>query len=125
MAIFCISVLFNVKYFKNIRKLKTGFFKGNALSAEALSFLVKCLALEVNHILTSNEITHLMGYDNQSYDTQRQYRSKLINHINEHFRNNYNIPIVIVRISSNTDKRFVDYVISPHDFEKIREIVNM
>jgi hypothetical protein len=125
MAIFCISVLINVKYFKNIRKLKTGFSKGNALSAEALSFLVKCLALEVNHILTSNEITHLMGYDNQSYDTQRQYRSKLINHINEHFRNNYNIPIVIVRISSNTDKRFVDYVISPHDFEKIREIVNM
>jgi hypothetical protein len=125
MAIFCISVLFNVKYFKNIRKLKTGFSKGNALSAEALSFLVKCLALEVNHILTSNEITHLMGYDNQSYDTQRQYRSKLINHINAHFKDHYNIPNVIVRISSNADKRFVEYVISPHDFEKIREIVNM
>jgi hypothetical protein len=30
-----------------------------------------------------------------------------------------------VRISSNADKRFVDYVISPHDFQKIREIVNM
>jgi hypothetical protein len=66
-----------------------------------------------------------MGYDNQAYDTQRQYRSKLINHINLHFKNTYNIPNVIVRVSSNSDKRFVDYVISPHDFNKIREIVNM
>ena len=125
MAIFCISVLFNVKYFKNWQKWKTGFSKSSSLSTEALSFLDKCLALGVNHVLTSNEITHLMGYDNQSYDTQRQYRSKLINHINAHFQNNYNIPNVIVRISSNADKRFVEYVISPHDFEKIREIVNM
>jgi hypothetical protein len=125
MAIFFTSVFFNIKYFKNWQKWNTRFSKSSSLSPEALSFLDKCLALGVNHILTSNEITYLMGYDNQSYDTQRQYRSKLINHINEHFRNNYNIPIVIVRISSNTDKRFVDYVISPHDFEKIREIVNM
>ena len=125
MAIFCISVLFNVKYFKNWQKWKTGFSKSSSLSTEALSFLDKCLALGVNHVLTSNEITHLMGYDNQSYDTQRQYRSKLINHINAHFKDHYNIPNVIVRISSNADKRFVEYVISPHDFEKIREIVNM
>jgi hypothetical protein len=125
MAIFCISVLFNLTYFKSWRKWKKSFSKSSSLSTEALSFLDKCLALGVNHVLTSNEITHLMGYDNQSYDTQRQYRSKLINHINAHFKNNYNIPNVIVRISSNADKRFVEYVISPHDFEKIREIVNM
>lgn len=125
MAIFCISLLFNVKYFKNWQKWKKSFSKSSSLSTEALSFLDKCLELGVNHVLTSNEITHLMGYDNQSYDTQRQYRSKLINHINVHFKNNYNIPNVIVRISSNADKRFVEYVISPHDFEKIREIVNM
>jgi len=125
LTILLTSVLFNITYFKRMRKWKTGFSKGSALSTEALSFLDKCLALGVNHILTSNEITQLMGYDNQSYDTQRQYRSKLINHINEHFRNNYNIPDVIVRISSNADKRFVDYVISPHDFQKIGEIINM
>ncbi|NQW77125.1 MAG: hypothetical protein HQ448_09995 [Cytophagales bacterium] len=124
-VIFLVSLLFNLKYFKNWRKLKVSFLKGGDLSPEALSFLDKCLALGVNHTLTSHEITYLMGYDNQSYDTQRQYRSKLINHINAHFKNNYNIPNVIVRISSNSDKRFVDYVISPHDFQKIREIVNM
>jgi hypothetical protein len=125
LAIFFTSVLFNVKYFKNWRKFRTIFSKSSTLSNEALTFLDKCFSLGVNHVLTSNEITQLMGYDNQSYDTQRQYRSKLINHINSHFRDNYNIPIVIVRISSNSDKRFVEYVISPHDFEKIREIVNM
>ncbi len=125
MAIFCISVLFNLAYFKSWRKWKKSFSKSSSLSTEALSFLDKCLVLGVNHVLTSNEITHLMGYDNQSYDTQRQYRSKLINHINAHFKDHYNIPNVIVRISSNADKRFVEYVISPHDFEKIREIVNM
>jgi hypothetical protein len=125
LAIFFTSVLFNVKYFKNWRKFRTIFSKSSTLSNEALTFLDKCFSLGVNHVLTSNEITQLMGYDNQSYDTQRQYRSKLINHINSHFKDNYNIPIVIVRISSNSDKRFVEYVISPHDFEKIREIVNM
>ena len=125
LAIFCTSVLFNLTYFKSWRKWKKSFSKSSSLSTEALSFLDKCLVLGVNHVLTSNEITHLMGYDNQSYDTQRQYRSKLINHINAHFKDHYNIPNVIVRISSNADKRFVEYVISPHDFEKIREIVNM
>lgn len=124
-VIFLLSLIFNLKYFNNWQKFKVSFLKGGDLNPEALSFLDKCLALGVNHTLTSNEITHLMGYDNQSYDTQRQYRSKLINHINAHFKSNYNIPNVIVRISSNSDKRFVDYVISPHDFQKIREIVNM
>ena len=124
-TVFFISVLFNLKYFINRRKWKSNFSNSNVLSAEALSFLHKCFALGLNHIFTSNEMTKLMGYDNQAYDTQRQYRSKLINHINEHFKHTYNIPHVIVRVSSNSDKRFVDYVISPHDFEKIQEIVNM
>lgn len=124
-TVFFISVLFNLKYFRNWRKWKSNFSNSNVLSAEALSFLHKCFALGLNHIFTSNEMTKLMGYDNQAYDTQRQYRSKLINHINEHFKHTYNIPHVIVRVSSNSDKRFVDYVISPHDFEKIQEIVNM
>lgn len=120
-----ISLLFNLNYFKNWRKWKSYLLNNGVLRTEALSFLHKCLAFGQNHIFTSIEITKLMGYDNQAYDTQRQYRSKLINHINKHFKNNYNIPNVIVRISSNSDKRFVDYVISPHDFEKIREIINL
>lgn len=124
-VIFILSILLNLNYLRSWRKWKSNFSNSNVLSAEALSFLHKCLALGLNHILTSNEITKLMGYDNQAYDTQRQYRSKLINHINLYFKNTYNIPNVIVRVSSNSDKRFVDYVISPHDFEKIREIVNM
>lgn len=124
-VIFILSIVLNLNYLRSRRKWKSNFSNSNVLSAEALSFLHKCLALGLNHILTSNEITKLMGYDNQAYDTQRQYRSKLINHINLHFKNTYNIPNVIVRVSSNSDKRFVDYVISPHDFEKIREIVNM
>ena len=124
-VIFILSIVLNLNYLRSWRKWKSNFSNSNVLSAEALSFLHKCLALGLNHILTSNEITKLMGYDNQAYDTQRQYRSKLINHINLHFKNTYNIPNVIVRVSSNSDKRFVDYVISPHDFEKIREIVNM
>ena len=124
-VIFILSIVLNLNYLRSRRKWKSNFSNSNVLSAEALSFLHKCLALGLNHILTSNEITKLMGYDNQAYDTQRQYRSKLINHINLHFKNTYNIPNVIVRVSSNSDKRFVDYVISPHDFNKIREIVNM
>lgn len=124
-VIFILSIVLNLNYLRSWRKWKSNFSNSNVLSAEALSFLHKCLALGLNHILTSNEITKLMGYDNQAYDTQRQYRSKLINHINLHFKNTYNISNVIVRVSSNSDKRFVDYVISPHDFEKIREIVNM
>jgi hypothetical protein len=124
-VIFILSIVLNLNYLRSRRKWKSNFSNSNVLSAEALSFLHKCLALGLNHILTSNEITKLMGYDNQAYDTQRQYRSKLINHINLHFKNTYNIPNVIVRVISNSDKRFVDYVISPHDFNKIREIVNM
>ena len=78
----------------------------------------------INYTLTTHELTNLMGYSHQSYDTQRQYRSKLINQINDHFANKYNIPIVVVRLSSKSDKRFVDYVISPSHFEKICKIVN-
>lgn len=120
-----LSVLFNLNYFRNWRKWQSYVLNNGVLSAEALSFLHKCLAFGNNYIFTSIEITKLMGYDNQAYDTQRQYRSKLINHINQHFKNNYNIPNAIVRVSSNSDKRFVDYVIPSCDFEKIREIIRM
>ena len=125
LAIMLLSLILNFNYWFNWRKLKFKLSISGVLSSEALVFLEECLKFPKDHTFTSNEITKLMGYDNQAYDTQRQYRSKLIHHINDHFKNNYNIPLVIIRISSNSDKRFVDYVISPHDFEKIREIVNM
>ena len=124
--ILMISILFNLKYLKNWRRLKSHWSTtGGVLSSEGLEFLERCLSYGINHSFSTNEITKLMGYDNQAYDTQRQYRSKLINHINLHFKNNYNISNVIVRVSSNSDKRFVEYIISTVDFEKIREIISM
>lgn len=125
MGLIMVSFFFNFNYWYNWRQLKSKLAMSGVLSSEALDFLEKCFTYEVNHHFSTLEITKLMGFDNQAYDTQRQYRSKLINHINDHFNNNYNIPVVIIRISSNSDKRFVDYVISPHDFKRVKELLNM
>jgi len=125
LFLLCLSIFFNLKYLKNWQRFKSNFSMSGVLSSEGLVFLEKCLSYGINYSFSTNEITKLMGYDNQAYDTQRQYRSKLINHINVHFKNHYNIPSVIVRVSSNADKRFVEYVISTDVFDKIREIVSM
>jgi hypothetical protein len=123
ILLLCLLLILN--YFKNRREQLASYSKKIIdLSPEALSFLKKCLSLGINYTLTTHELTNLMGYSHQSYDTQRQYRSKLINQINDHFANNYNIPVVVVRLSSNYDRRFVEYVISPSHFEKICKIVN-
>jgi len=123
--ILLLCLLLILKYFKNRREQSASLSKKiSDLSPEAISFLKKCVSMGINYTLTTHELTNLMGYSHQSYDTQRQYRSKLINQINDHFANKYNIPVVVVRLSSNSDKRFVDYVISPSHFEKICKIVN-
>ena len=119
------SIFFNLKYLKHWRRFKSNGSMSGVLSSEGLEFLEKCLSYGIHYSFSTNEITKLMGYDNQAYDTQRQYRSKLINHVNLYFKNNYQIPNVIIRVSSNADKRFVEYVISTDDFDKIRAIVNM
>ncbi|MEY4611316.1 MAG: hypothetical protein RL246_1635, partial [Bacteroidota bacterium] len=58
-------------------------------------------------------------------DSQRQYRSKMINQINHHFKVHHAIPEAVIRVTSFEDKRFLMYSISAPDYIRIKQILNL
>lgn len=66
--------------------------------------------------LTINEIIKI---EKKSYETQRQLRSKFIRGVNKYLLEQYNIKNAIVRVTSSEDRRFVNYQISKHAYDKL------
>ena len=99
------------------------YFEG--LSIEAETFLKRCLAKGPDYQFSSEEITEMMGLSQRSFDSQRQYRSKMINQINHHFKVHHAIPEALIRVTSFEDKRFLMYSISPSDFIRIKQLLHL
>jgi len=85
----------------------------------------RCVEKGPNYQFSSEEITSMMGLSQRSFDSQRQYRSKMINQINLHFKVQYGISEAIIRLTSSEDKRFLMYSLSPTDFVRIKQVIHL
>lgn len=82
-----------------------------------IQFLKNLLKNAPSNTFDSNQINELLNIDSKAFDTQRQYRSKLIIEFNLFMKSIFKINNAIVRISDNNDKRFVIYQINPEIFD--------
>lgn len=125
LILLIISVFVNFWFWRKYKKQNIGSIYFEGLSMEAESFLKRCLEKGPDYQFSSEEITQMMGLSQRSFDSQRQYRSKMINQINHHFKVHHAIPEALVRVTSFEDKRFLMYSISPMDFEKIKHVLHL
>lgn len=72
-----------------------------------------------------DEINYVLGIKNKNKGLQKKVRSDVINSINKKFRNHFQCEQGLINSVRNADdKRYFDYFIDNHDFEKIRKFLN-
>ncbi len=120
-----LSLFGNYWFWRRANKQSIGAIYFEGLSIEAEGFLKRCIEKGPDYQFSSEEITELMGLSQRSFDSQRQYRSKMINQINHHFKVHHAIPEALIRVTSFEDKRFLMYSISPTDFVKIKQVLHL
>ena len=119
------SLVVNYLFWRKSKKQSVSAVYFEGLSIEAETFLKRCLAKGPDYQFSSEEITEMMGLSQRSFDSQRQYRSKMINQINHHFKVHHAIPEALIRVTSFEDKRFMMYSISPSDFIRIKQVLHL
>jgi hypothetical protein len=62
-----------------------------------------------DYLVSTEEISILLGCEKKAFDTQRQYRAQFINAMNQYFLDNYQIEEAVYRKADEDDKRFVKY----------------
>ena len=125
LLLLILSLMGNFWFWRNAKKQSKSANYYQGLTPEAEIFLKLCLEKGPKFQFSSEEITDMMGLSQRSFDSQRQYRSKMINQINLYFKVHHAIPEALVRVTSFEDKRFNMYSISPSDFERIQQILLM
>jgi hypothetical protein len=120
-----VSLVVNYLFWRKSKKQSVSAVYFEGLSIEAETFLKRCLAKGPDYQFSSEEITEMMGLSQRSFDSQRQYRSKMINQINHHFKVHHAIPEALIRVTSFEDKRFLMYSISPSDFIRIKQVLHL
>ena len=125
MLLFALSLFTNLWFWRRTKKQshQNQFLEG--LSPEAELFMKRCVEKGPNYQFSSEEITSMMGLSQRSFDSQRQYRSKMINQINLHFKVQHGISEAIIRVTSSEDKRFLMYSLSPTDFVRIKQVIHL
>ena len=119
------SLVVNFWFWRKSKKQSMGAIYFEGLSIEAETFLKRCLAKGPEYQFSSEEITEMMGLSQRSFDSQRQYRSKMINQINHHFKVHHAIPEAVIRVTSFEDKRFLMYSISSPDLIRIKQVLHL
>jgi hypothetical protein len=125
LLLLILSLISNFWFWRNAKKLSKSANYYQGLTPEAEIFLKLCIEKGPNFQFSSEEITDMMGLSQRSFDSQRQYRSKMINQINLYFKAHHSISEALVRVTSFEDKRFNMYSISPSDFVRIQQISHM
>ena len=65
-----------------------------------------------DHTCTTEKLNEILQCEGKTIESQRQSRSKFISSINPFFERNYGCHEAIQRFQAESDKRFVNYVIS-------------
>ena len=95
-----------------------------ALPLGSYEFLINCLQYPLGSEFSTNKMNELMGFENYSFESQRQVRSKFINSINSYFKFYHKMDVVIIRKISNEDKRMSLYSISEEYYDRLKVLVN-
>ena len=62
-----------------------------------------------DYLVSTEEISIILGCEKKAFDTQRQYRSQFIIAMNQFFADNYQIEEAVYRKADEDDKRFIKY----------------
>lgn len=120
-----------IYYFKSNKKKEINIQKSElneSLMKEALplgsyEFLTNCLEYPLGNEFSTNKMNELMGFENYSFESQRQVRSKFINSINRYFKFYHKMDAVIIRKISNEDKRMSLYSISEEYYDRLKVLI--
>jgi hypothetical protein len=91
------------------------------LPAEGRTFLI-FMAKKDDLTCTTDELNTLLGCEDKSIESQRQYRSKFITTLNVFFERYFDITDAITRNQSATDKRYVDYQLKREAAENLKNL---
>jgi hypothetical protein len=104
--------------FWEIRKYKISLsfsnrlLKVKELPEFSLEFL-RFISNQESLICTTEELNKILNCSDKSIENQRQIRSKFISMLNLWIESEFHVTEAVARISSDYDKRFVNYTISP------------
>jgi hypothetical protein len=62
-----------------------------------------------DYLVSTEEISIILGCEKKAFDTQRQYRAQFINAMNQYFADHYQIEEAVYRQADEDDKRFIKY----------------
>ena len=121
-----------IYFFKSIKNKKLNIqlseldesLMNEALPLGSYEFLINCLQYPLGSEFSTNKMNELMGFENYSFESQRQVRSKFINSINSYFKFYHKMDVVIIRKISNEDKRMSLYSISEEYYDRLKVLVN-
>lgn len=111
-----------IRKYKIVYKFNQASLKSKELPESSLAFL-KFIANQENLICTTEELNMILNCSDKSIENQRQIRSKFISTLNIWIENEYQVTEAVARISSEFDKRFVNYTISPQGLRVLNQII--
>lgn len=86
--------------------------------------LIRAMIKHPEHTLSAEEVNVLLGTSKKSLDVQRKVRSDIIISINHKYQEKTGHgDALITKVRSDSDKRLVNYFISPEKFELIKEVL--
>jgi hypothetical protein len=86
--------------------------------------LIRAMINHPEHTLSADEVNVLLGTSKKSLDVQRKTRSDMIISINHKYQEKTRHgDALITKVRSDSDKRLVNYFISPEKFELIKEVL--
>ncbi|MFM1914107.1 MAG: hypothetical protein RIR51_1960 [Bacteroidota bacterium] len=103
-------------FYKKTLKLNESGLEKNQFNQNLKTFLINILSNSPSKTYDANELNTMLNIDSKAFDTQRQYRSKLLLDFNEYMLSEFGIKNAVVRVPDKTDRRFVIYGINSNLF---------
>ena len=112
-------------FYKKTLKLHESGLEKNQFNQNLKIFLINILSNSPSKTYDANELNTMLNIDSKAFDTQRQYRSKLLLDFNEYMLTEFGIKNAVVRVPDKTDRRFVIYGINSNLFtnSKLAEFI--
>lgn len=104
------ALLLLVLFFWYKRKQKSTV---NQLSEQERGLLGVFTQLKIDQQITSVELNSILGIHDKSYDNQRQIRNRIISSMNTKVKSVIQGKELILRVSSEEDKRMMNYYLNP------------
>ncbi|MFM6947463.1 MAG: hypothetical protein ACKOWQ_00470 [Aquirufa sp.] len=115
---------FKIRKNKLIQSFHQGLVKSIEFPEYSQEFL-RFMFNRENHICSTEELNAILNCSDKSIENQRQIRSKFISTLNLWIEIEFQVPEAIGRISSEHDKRFVNYTITTEGLRVLDQIFRL